>query len=186
MTQIPQILATPGRLLLIGAAALSLAGCLGGDMHDLRAYVAEVKARPAPEIEPLPEIKHVEGFIYSARDRRDPFSPDMGMGQEKAEEVSGGTGLRPDPNRRKEELEQFPLDTLRMVGTLDQKTQVWALIKSQDGVIHRVQPGNYLGQNHGQISQIGEEKIDLTEIVSDGRGGYQERQASIGLAGGEK
>jgi type IV pilus assembly protein PilP len=165
----------------ISLLTLSLSACLNNSMTDLQAFIAEVKARPSPEIEPLPEIKHIEAFIYADNGRRDPFSPDMGMEDEVAETISSTTGLKPDPLRRKEELEQFPLDTLRMVGSLDQKNNTWALVKSQDGVIHRVQPGNYLGQNHGQISQISEEKIDLTEIVSDGRGGYQERQASIAL-----
>lgn len=168
--------------------SLSLSACmdLSKDMNDLHSHIAEVKARPAPEIEPLPEIKHIEGFIYSANGRRDPFSPDMGMGNEEEQAAASTNGLRPDFNRPKEELEQFPLDTLRMVGILEQKQQSWALVKSQDGVIHRVQPGNYLGQNHGQINQVSEDKIDLTEIVTDGRGGYQERQASIALVGGEK
>lgn len=175
---------SPGWLLLMGLS-VALSGCMSNDMNDLRAFVEQVKARPAPEIEPLPEIKHVETYIYEARGRRDPFSPGMGMGEQEDEAISSTSGLRPDPNRRKEELEQFPLDTLRMVGILEQEKEIWALIKSRDGVIHRVQPGNFIGQNHGQITQIAEEKIDLTEIVPDGRGGYQERQASIGLAGGK-
>lgn len=169
----------------ISLLTLSLSACLGNNMSDLQAFIAEVKARPAQEIEPLPEIKHVESFIYSDRGRRDPFSPAMGMEDEVAESVATTDPrlLKRLQRQRKEELEQFPLDTLRMVGTLDQKKSTWALVKSQDGVIHRVQPGNYLGQSYGQITQISEEKIDLTEIVSDGRGGYQERQASLGLAG---
>ncbi|MEO5344501.1 MAG: pilus assembly protein PilP [Gammaproteobacteria bacterium SHHR-1] len=174
----------PARLAIV-LLSLGLSACMGQDMNDLHSYIAEVKARPAPEIEPLPEIKHIEGFIYNANGRRDPFSPAMGMGNEEEQAAASGNGLRPDFDRRKEELEQFPLDTLRMVGILEQKEQTWALIKSQDGVIHRVQPGNYLGQNHGQINQITEDKIDLTEIVPDGRGGYQERQASIALVGGD-
>lgn len=173
--------------LAVAIAATSLSACIGSSMDDLHAYIAEVKARPPQDIKPLKKIVHIESFIYNDRGRRDPFDPGMGIEEEKTEAISDtGPGLRPDPLRRKEELEQFPLDTLRMVGTLNQNQQTWALVKSQDTTIHRVQPGNYMGQNHGQITQVSEDKVELTEIVPDGRGSYQERQASISLASDDK
>jgi type IV pilus assembly protein PilP len=167
---------------VLGIAILSLTACIAKEKDNLQAYIESVKARPATEITPLPQFKHVESFIYSIKGRRDPFNPDMGMETETAESTSSTTTLKPDFNRRKEELEGYPLDTLRMVGTLAKDQHSWALVKSQDGTIHRVKPGNYLGQNHGQITQVFDEKIDLTEIVSDGRGGYQERPATLVLA----
>lgn len=90
--------------------------------------------------------------------------------------------MRPDSNRPREALEAFPLDTLRMVGTLDQGGQSWGLVRANDGTIHRVQPGNYLGQNHGRIANITEYEIELVEIVPDGLGGWIERQASLALS----
>lgn len=167
---------------LVGVAVLGLSACIAKEKDNLQAYIDSIKARPAAEITPLPQFKHVESFIYSIKGRRDPFNPDMGMEAETADSTSSTTSLKPDFDRRKEELEGFPLDTLRMVGTLAKDNRFWALVKSQDGVIHRVKPGNYLGQNHGQITQVFDEKIDLTEIVSDGRGGYQERQANLVLS----
>ncbi|MBU0501311.1 MAG: pilus assembly protein PilP [Gammaproteobacteria bacterium] len=164
------------------AAALSLAGCFGGGMEELQAYIEAIKARPPRAIEPLPQIQQIESFVYNARGRRSPFSSDFGT-EEFAEGKAAGEGVRPDLMRRKEELEQFPLDTLRMVGTLAQDQKTWALVLSQDGVIHRVQPGNYLGLNNGQITHISEEKVELTEITPDGDGGYQERQAVLTLGG---
>lgn len=174
----------------LGLVILGLSACVAKEKDNLGAYIAEVKARPAAEITPLPQFKHVESFIYSIKGRRDPFNPDMGIESEMAESTSSTTSLKPDFNRHKEELEQFPLDTLRMVGTLGKEQHSWGLIKAQNGTIYRVKPGNYLGQSHGQITQVFEDKIDLTEIVSDGRGGYQERQASLALSneptGGKK
>ena len=96
-----------------------------------------------------------------------------------------GTGPRPDPNRRREELEQFPLDTLRMVGVLEQYNETWGLVQSKEKTIYRVQPDNYMGQNHGKITRINEESIELTELIPDGIGGYIERQAKLDLAGNE-
>ncbi len=166
-------------LFLACSGAVALGGCTGGSMQDLQAYVQQVKSRPTAPIEPIPEIRQIETFTYVAGDRPDPFSPVAGA-QEQAQQPKS-SGPHPDFLRPKEELEQFPLDSLRMVGTLEQQRVRWALVRSKDRVIHRVKAGNYLGQNNGQISRITENKIELTEIVPDGQGGYRERQASLEL-----
>ncbi|WP_456447565.1 pilus assembly protein PilP [Thiolapillus sp.] len=158
---------------------LFLAGCANQDMSDLRSYVEEVKSRPPTPIEPIPQIQQAETYLYVGGDRRNPFVP-----TEDTSEVmvaDAGTGPRPDPNRRKEELESYPLDSLKMVGTLDQNKAVWALVQSPDGTIHRVKTGNYLGQNDGRIISIEEEKVNVVELIPNGSGGYLERQASLTL-----
>lgn len=166
------------RLGMITALVLSLTGCEGDNLRDLRAYVEEVKARRAGPIQPLPEIKQIETFAYVAGDRRNPFSAEQA---EEADMSTSTSGIQPDLVRHKEEMEAFPLDSIRMVGTLAQSDLSWGLVQSKDGTIHRVRPGNYMGQNHGQISRVLEDRIELTEIVPDGRGGYVERQASLAL-----
>jgi type IV pilus assembly protein PilP len=162
------------------AVCALLGGCAGGDMSDLQQYVAKVKAREPGPIEPLPEIKQVETFAYQANDRRDPFN--AGTPSSEETQVQPATGIHPPPNHRKEELEQYPLDSLRMVGTLDQDDTTWGLVIAQDGTLYRVRAGNYVGQNYGQITRITEDRIELTEIVPDGMGGWQERQAAIALS----
>ena len=164
--------------LLLAVAALGLAAC-GGDMDDLDSYINEVKARPGGRIEPLPEITPYEVFNYVAdlEGLRSPFVPDTPQAAGPA-----ASGTRPDPNRPTEFLESFPLDTLRMVGTLDINETVYGLVQTSDGLIHRVIPGNYLGQNDGRITEISESEIILVEIISDGIGGYIERDAAIGLS----
>jgi len=156
-----------------------LAGCEDRDMRDLENYVAEVKARPPTPIDPIPQIVQAETFLYIGDDRRDPFTPTKEIAdvlQESTEE-----GPRPDPNRRKEELEFFPLDSLKMVGTMNRKGRMWGLVQTPDGTIHRVRVGNHLGQNYGRITSIDEEHITLVELIPNGRGGYLERQASLAL-----
>ncbi len=157
-----------------------LGGCANEDMTDLQQYVSEVHKREPGQIEPLPEIKQIETFVYESGDRRSPFS----LGGRSVEEAIAepGNGIAPDPLRRKEELEQYPLDTLRMVGTLEQNDVMWALVRINDGTLFRVQAGNYMGTNHGQITRISEANIELTEIVTDGGRGWKERQASIALS----
>ena len=152
-------------------ALAGAAGC-GTDMDELDSYINEIKARPGGRIEPLPEITPYEVFTYTAdvTGKRSPFAPDT------PQAASNPDGLRPEENRVKEHLESFSLDTLRMGGT------EFGLVQSSDGLVHRVVPGNYLGQNDGRITEITDSEIKLVEIISDGIGGYVERDAALGLA----
>lgn len=165
----------------LAGAALSLAACSSHDMSDLEQFTSDIKSRKSGHIEPLPEVKPYDSYSYQSADKRDPFVSTFEI-QERVAEQDTGTGIRPDVNRRKEALESYPLDSLRMVGLLDQKGLTWAIIKAQDGTIHRVQKGNYLGQNHGRITTINEEKIDLIEIVPNNRGGWEERPTKIAMS----
>ncbi len=167
------------RQLLLVLTILLLAGCAQRDMRDLQEFVAEVKARPPTPIDPIPQITQAETFLYIGEGRRNPFVPT----QEIADvlDMPEEEGPRPDPNRRKEELEFFPLDSLKMVGTLDRDGQRWGLVRTPDGTIHRVRTGNYLGQNDGRIVGIEEERIRIVELIPNGRGGYLERQAALTL-----
>ena len=164
-------------LLLI--AGLTLTGC-GGSLDDLDQYINEVKARPGGRIEPLPEITPYEVFTYvaDADGMRSPFVPDAPQ----ASVGPGGNGVKINLTRSREFLEQFPLDTLRMVGTLMQGESSFGLVQTSDGLIHRVISGNYMGQNDGRIVTIDESEIQLIEIISDGIGGYLERDAAVALA----
>ncbi len=161
---------------LLAMAVLGLAAC-GGDMDELDEYINTVKARPGGRIEPLPEITPYEVFTYMADNEgvRSPFLPDTPQ----SAGPSGGT--RPDPDRPREYLEQYSLDTLNMVGTMNVGDTDYGLVQTTDGLIHRVLPGNYMGQNDGRIVGIDESKIELVEIISDGIGGYIERDAAISL-----
>ncbi len=159
-----------------------LAGCSEDDFSDLNQYIAEVKVRPKGTIKPLPEPKMVEPFIFKPEDLRDPFKPIKPT--ELAGEGTGtstGSGIKPDTSRRKEELEAFPVETLKMIGTVEMKSNLWGLIKSADKTVYRVQVGNYMGQNYGKIIRISADKIELMEIVPDKPGTWREQQLSIAL-----
>jgi len=156
---------------------LSVAAC-GKDNADLDAYMASVKARPATPIEPIPEIKPYVRFIYPGHEI-DPFdakilAPDKGASQ--------AGGVVPDPSRVHEFLEGFPLDGLRMVGTVNQGKDLWALIRIPDGAVHRVRAGNYLGKNNGKVTKVEETSVTLQELVENGFGGYKEQENSIALS----
>ncbi len=160
------------RALLLGAAIVSLAACTRGS-RDLEAWVAEVKSRPAPPLDPLPVMKQFETFEYAAQNLRDPFSAPM-------PDQDGG-GLRPDPDRRKEVLEAFPLDSLDMVGTIGSGSGIIGLVMGPDKVTYRVRPGNYMGLSDGRVTAVFEDRVEMVELVPDGAGGWLERQAKIAL-----
>lgn len=169
---------TPHRLAAV-LAALLLGGCTSGDLADLARYVESVKGRPPAPLEPIPTFKEIIPFIYQASDRRDPFVPDKET-KPQAPPVSGG--IAPDPARTREPLERFPLEEIRMVGTLEQQQVRVALVRAPDGILHRVGVGNYLGQNSGKIVEIKDNRIEVDEIVGDGAGNYRERQSTIALS----
>ena len=160
-----------GMFMLAGAVALS--GCSSRD-KELVEFIAKTKQEQPTGAKPLPEVKPYENFSYSAKSLRSPFMPG-GSGE------TSIAGLRPDSKRAREVLEQFALDTLKMVGTLQMGGKYYGLVQSKDGLVHRVLPGNHMGQNDGNVVSITASKIKLTEIVPDGLGGYIERPAELAL-----
>jgi type IV pilus assembly protein PilP len=155
-------------------AALGLAGCSGGQ-SDLQKWIEATKKKPGGRIQALPEVKPYETYVYNAGKMRSPFQP-QGVGG------SGQASLRPSSRRNREFLEGFSLDTLKMVGTFKVGSSFYGLVQSKDGLVHKVQPGNYLGQNDGKVTEITGGKISVVEIIPDGLGGYIERPASLALS----
>ena len=158
----------------LGCALLSIAlsACSSAD-DELTRFIDDTKKEPGGRVEPLPEVKPYETFIYSAATMRSPFQPGSPGGPT--------AGLRPDQKRNREFLEQFSLDTLKMVGTLKLGGSYYALVQTKDNLVHRVVVGNYIGQADGRITDITPSKIAVLEIVPDGLGGYIERPAALGL-----
>lgn len=165
------------RAVVVVGVMLLLSAC-GSSNVDLRNYVDSVQARPPGPIEPIPEIRVAESFAYDPTGLRDPFARQQ---QQVTESGDTSDGPRPDPNRRKEFLERFPLDTLEMVGTLSKQGDVWGLVQDTEGVVHRLSEGNYMGQNHGRIAAVLPDRIILVELLPDGGGGWLEREASVQL-----
>ncbi len=161
--------------LILLSACLALSACSGEQHSDLRQFVKDSDNLPRGRIPPLPEVKPYEPFTYSAFNLTDPFRP------RKIEppRTAGAGGIQPDFNRRREPLEAYPLENLKMVGTLQQKKDIYALIKTPDSNLFRVKPGNYMGQNFGRITAISESAIKLKEIVQDSGGAWEEKEQAL-------
>lgn len=145
-----------------------------GDVPNLREWVADVKARPAPPIEPLPSMLQFEQFMYEAQSMRDPFNPMFSSDANSA-------GPRPITDRRKEALESYPLDSLDMVGTIGKPGSLVGLVMGPDKITQRIVPGNYMGQSDGRVTGVFEDRIELVELVPDGANGWLERSVTVTL-----
>ena len=159
---------------LLAGLAVGLTACSSAD-DELSRFIDDTRKEPGGRVEPIPEVKPYETFVYAATNMRSPFIPGGNGGG------TNGPGLRPDSKRNREFLEQFSLDTLKMVGTLKLGGRMYGLVQTKDGLVHRVSDGNFMGQADGKIIDITPAKISLTEIVPDGLGGYMERPAALVL-----
>jgi type IV pilus assembly protein PilP len=158
-------------------------GCGEDEMADLRQYVAEVKANQRIAVEPLPEIRTIEPFRFDPTGLKDPFA--ILEAAPGADTNLVDHGVRPDLSRPREPLENFELDSLRMVGLVAIHGEVWGLIHAaDDDTVYRVRVGDHLGRNFGRIVRINEDGLELVEIIADGLGGWQERKAALRLSQG--
>ncbi|WP_394807430.1 pilus assembly protein PilP [Nitrosomonas sp.] len=153
-----------------------MTACTQNDYADLKAFIHSSGDGLHGQIDPLPEVRPQQYFTYEAFDISSPFVP------RKNDQVQPITnGIQPDLNRYKEVLESYPLESLSMVGSLQQHDIIFALIKSPDGTLHRVKIGNHLGQNFGKINHISDAEVKLSEIVQDGVNEWTERTSALML-----
>ena len=159
-----------------------LAGCAGGDYSDIDKFIAEARSKPQGVIDPIPVFKPYKAFRYNAASKRAPF--DVPVQVQQISSLYQKSDVKPDLKRIKEQLESFNLESLSMVGTLEQKGQRWGLIDDGSGSVHQVLVGNYLGRNHGRIVEIIDDSIAIVEIVSNGPESWVERPRSLRLKDG--
>jgi type IV pilus assembly protein PilP len=152
-------------------------------LEDLQQFVQKTISQPSGRIEPIPEFQPYQNFEYTSHGLRDPFKlVDFRRPDENSETINNkASGPKPNIERVREPLENFPLDTLRLKGSVTQDGVKWGLVFAPDNTIHRVLEGQYMGQNHGRIISVSDRSIELTEIVPDGLGNYIERSSAVAL-----
>ena len=179
------------KLAAILSVFLCTSGCVSSDMTDLEKQVSTIMSAPGGKLDPLPEIKPYEAYVYESgkigannpfkrfyiqeqsialEDKKGPV--DDGLTEEMRNEIQ---------NRNREELERFELDSLKMVGTLQNEEDNWGIVIDPGGIVHRVKTGNYVGLNIGKITSIVEEQIEIREIIKDSNGRYEERMVLLPL-----
>ncbi len=172
----------PAAWVLLMALSIALMTGCGREMRDLEDYAEEVKSREPPGIDPIPEVKPYQSFKYQANNARNPFDASIFQAKIVRNIRKTNSTISPDPNRTPEFLENFPLDALTMVGTLEQKGTLWALVQTPEKTIQRISTGNYLGQNNGKVLDVSDAGIKLEEIIPDGFGGWRKRDGAIAIS----
>jgi type IV pilus assembly protein PilP len=161
-------------------AALLLSGCGDSDVQQVRAWMAEVDAQTQVKVPPLAEPKTFIPFAYAQKEQVDPFNPNKLLAELAKLNAQSGSGLRPDLERRKELLESYPLDTVKMVGTIEKKGVIHAVLQI-DRSVHQVVKGQHIGQNYGLITGISDDAVSIKEIVQDATGDWVERMSKLEL-----
>jgi type IV pilus assembly protein PilP len=171
---------TPIRgLMAVLLLPLVLAGCGDSDVQEVRTWMKQVDSQTRVAVAPLTEPKTFIPFAYQQKDELDPFNPNKLLA-ELAKQARGGSGLKPDTERRKELLESYPLDTVKMVGTIEKRGVIHAVLQI-DRAVHQVVVGQHVGQNYGLITGITESAVTLKEIVQDATGDWVERMSKLEL-----
>jgi type IV pilus assembly protein PilP len=168
---------------LLAGFVVATQGCsTGSGFEDLDRFMEEANAKPRGKIDPLPEFEVYESFTYSAASRRAPFSPPLVIDLSSMS-AAPDSNVKPDDDRPKELLESFALTSLKMVGTLkkSEDSDLFALVSDDQGGIHRVRAGQYMGKNHGKVMAIDDSGISLVEIVPSGHGGWLERPRTMAI-----
>jgi type IV pilus assembly protein PilP len=175
-------------LVALAVTAMLASACGSSGQEDLQAWMAEQRAQTKPHIQPIPEPKKFTPQAYTQEGATDPFSNQkltQALKRESAQSTSNAGLVAPELARRKEPLESYPLDTMKMVGSLIKEGRPVALLRVEN-LIYQVRPGNHLGQNYGKILKVGETEVVLREIVQDAAGEWIERTATLQLQEGSK
>jgi len=174
------------KAILFGILTLSLSAC-SSNTDDLSSWIARIKAQPAGRIEPMPEVKEYKPHDYASAHLKSPFSelePELEV-QLKLLHDGCDDSIKPDVSRRKEELERYSLDSMEMVGMMEQQGKKWGLIRMTAGptvgVVKDVRIGEFLGINHGRIMDINELQIEVTTLVPDSKGCWEQRTIYMAL-----
>ncbi len=165
---------------LAAALPLLLAGCGDSDVQEVRQWMKQTDAQAHVAVQPLTEPKTFIPFAYASGDAIDPFNPNKLLAELARENAAKGGGLKPDTERRKELLESYPLDTVKMVGTLQKGGITYALLQI-DRAVHQVKTGQHVGQNFGLITSVTENAVNIKEIVQDATGDWVERMSKLEL-----
>ena len=168
------------RIFIILAVALVLTGCnKKSGTGDLQSFTKNAYKDREPQVEPLPALKPVAVFIYQASDQKDPFNRANLKIQKPRQEDSGGGESGPDLTRKKEPLEAYPADALKLVGMMQLNGIDWAIVSAPDSTVHRVTEGNYLGRNYGEIIRVTGNRIQVQELVRNPVGKWEKRPIKL-------
>jgi type IV pilus assembly protein PilP len=167
------------RALLCSLLPGLLAACGDGGIHEVRQWMDDTRRQTRVVVPKLTEPKKFTPFTYAGKSAADPYSPAKFVNA-MATPAASGNRFQPNMDRRREPLESFPLDNLKMVGTLRKQGASFALVQAEHTVF-QARVGSYIGQNFGQITKITDSEVELKETGQDAAGEWVERTAKLEL-----
>lgn len=165
--------------LALGVAMIALVGCGGDEHQDIQDWMRQQEQGMRGKIDPLPTVRPYTPTAYDASGLIEPFSPVKAK-------IEGGArgGAQPDLNRAREPLEDFPLETLKLVGIFQDKKRLIAQVLA-NGRSYQVTVGNYIGQDFGRVVRIvtarNEERVVVKELIKDPDDQWVERESELFL-----
>lgn len=171
---------------MLPLAVLSLlSGCGDGGLQEVKDWMKEVRAQTPVSPQKISEPKKFVPFAYTGKEEMDPYNAAKLSVALARMQANSNSGIKPDMDRRKEPLESYPLDSVKMVGTLEKPGLSYALLQV-DKVVFQAKVGNYVGQNFGMITKITDTEVEIKEIVRDAAGEWTERKAKLELQENKK
>lgn len=167
------------------ALMLMLSACSDSDVREVQQWMADTEKNTKVTVKPLLEPKTFTAFAYQAGAAIDPFSQNKLLAELARSDAGSSNPLKPDTERRRELLESYPLDTMRMVGLLQKGGDNHALVQI-DSAVHQVRSGQRIGQNFGVVTQVTERAVNIREVVQDATGDWVERMSALELQDSSK
>jgi type IV pilus assembly protein PilP len=164
----------------LALTALLLAGCSASDVKEVQDWMAQVKKDTRVSVVPISEPKTFIPFAYAAREQIDPFSPNKLLAELAKAAEKTDSKFKPDMGRRKELLENYPLDVFVMVGVIQKGGINYALLQI-DRAVHQVRVGQRIGQNYGLVTSVSDNAVNIKEVVQDAGGEWIERLSKLEL-----
>lgn len=168
-----------GKVAMLALAAM-LSACSDSDVREVQQWMADTEKNTRVTVKPLLEPKTFTAFAYQAGAAIDPFSQNKLLAELARTDAGSTNPLKPDLDRRRELLESYPLDTMRMVGLLQKGGNNHALVQI-DSAVHQVRSGQRIGQNFGVVTKVTEQAVNIREVVQDATGDWVERMSALEL-----
>jgi type IV pilus assembly protein PilP len=156
---------------------ISFLSACNEDISDLKHFVEDIQIHSSGSVDAIPEPQPYQPFTYP-KHNKDPFDGSALQPKIMAKPVQG---VQINPNHKLQFLENFSIESIKLVGIIQHPNTLWGLIRSRDGIVHRVKVGDYVGTNHGKITVITAKKIQVVELIPNETGAYSPRNNFIHL-----
>jgi type IV pilus assembly protein PilP len=167
--------------LLMALVVSVLTACSGSEQVEVKDWMKQQKAKTPANVAPIAPPVVFSPVPYTQGGTSDPFDDSkLKAALAKARAASGASALQPDLARKREALEAFPIDNIRMIGYVVKQGKPTALLSSASTLYNTV-VGNYVGQDFGKVMAISEQEITIKELVQDGAGVWTERTTKLPL-----